>query len=106
MPQGGETDHGTTTPETIQWDLELSFVGGGNKGIRAKGYGSIYWEKAEYGGKIHFHQDYPVPMPGGGYTPRGKGGNAMMVTDRSTASSTMGLLGGCRGWRNMSGKEK
>ena len=65
-PPGRETDHGTTPLEPIQWDLELSIIDGGNAGSGARGYGGIYWETAEYGGKIHFHQAYPVPLSGGG----------------------------------------
>ena len=39
---------------------------------------------------MHWHQAYPGPLPGGGETPRGKGGKVVVVTSGDAVSGSMG----------------
>ena len=45
----------------------------------------------KYGGAIHFHQDYPGLLSGGGDMSRGKGGKVVVETSRDESSgNTLG----------------
>ena len=49
-------------------------------GSGARGHVGLYWEASEYSGAIHIHQAYPIPLTGVGETPRGNGGEVVVVT--------------------------